>query len=129
MKSLNDKLDEIEKRADAATEGPWSNGKYRIHDIDVDFFQLTVPDLGMPENINFIAHSRKDIPLLLKALKLAVGTLEQYKNIEFEYIVSGGSFNPKLMSFNMETIHGEVFNPAKSALTEINQIFETGEKS
>jgi len=56
------RINEIETRADAATEGPW----IRRENL-VDGYEGFVAEIFQPErDADFIAHSREDIPWLIK---------------------------------------------------------------
>ena len=83
--SAADRLNEIEARANAATEGPWESDEYT--EIDPDgFYELSRviapdPDDGedyaigvvhvgiLRPDANFIAHARTDVPALVAALR------------------------------------------------------------
>lgn len=99
MNNLHDKLAEIQERVDAATEGKWwvrdsrtcsginsPNKKWGYTDksgktaftIRAGKSQgLAVLFDNNENNADFIAHSRTDIPLLLKMLRRAVEGLER----------------------------------------------------
>jgi hypothetical protein len=67
-------LDAIEARAEAASEGPWSNvdgASSMIH--CEDGYVGTVP---FPPNAYFIAHARTDIPALVAELRAAREVVE-----------------------------------------------------
>ena len=69
-----DKLDEIRKRCDAATPGPWFNfGDWLVHtEADVEHsgipHEKTIGSVKT-QNAAFIAHAREDIPYLLSLLE------------------------------------------------------------
>lgn len=76
------KLSEIEARAKAATEGPWSVGEeFRTHVVDGAFAgddRLPVasqPSNGLgatawdEANATFIAHAREDVPALVAEVR------------------------------------------------------------
>ena len=82
MTDLTDRLDEIQARADAATEGPWRAGTEEGVDYgsvmgaprSIGGGYVTVPilvdDLSMYEGTaEFIAASRTDVPQLVAALE------------------------------------------------------------
>lgn len=94
MTSLKTRLTEIEKRADAATEGPWKVVDHCYVQVPHRFFGSEyTPGLlwhfidtaninkntacFYNEDAEFIAHSRTDIPFLVKALREAVSALEK----------------------------------------------------
>ena len=83
--SAADRLDEIEARANAATEGPWTPDEYTEVDPD-GFYELSrviAPDpdgddwcaIGVVHtgilrpDADFIAHARTDVPALVAALQ------------------------------------------------------------
>ena len=61
--TLDERLQQIKERCDAATEGPWDSviSSYCILDGKAD--QLMVFD---ENNKHFIAHARTDVPMLLE---------------------------------------------------------------
>lgn len=91
MSTLNERLDEIEKRCERATPGRWyTSGGYTV---GTTALQDTGPvcvvyDGEYIENTNrdadaaFIAASRTDVPALTKALRVAVDLLEEYAEME-----------------------------------------------
>ena len=91
--SAADRLNEIEARANAATEGPWTPDEYTEVDPD-GFYELArviAPDpdgddwcaIGVVHtgilrpDADFIAHARTDVPALVAALR-AVLTLADH---------------------------------------------------
>jgi len=79
--SLTERLEEIEKRANAATKGPWGTGGIFSPGTKAEWQQIwsTTPK-GLqsgdilatriaPVNAAFIAASRTDIPALVKAVR------------------------------------------------------------
>lgn len=73
--SISDRLDEIEARANAATEGPWEwdrhvrgNGHVVIGD-GLRRAHLPEDVAGDAENAEFIAYARTDVPRLVAALR------------------------------------------------------------
>ena len=62
-----EELREIAARAEAATAGPWSIGKY--YDVVSEMGRLVVKEGGRGNNGVFIAHSRTDIPRLLDEIE------------------------------------------------------------
>ena len=93
--SAADRLNEIEARANAATEGPWTPDEYTEVDPD-GFYELSrviAPDpdgddwcaIGVVHtgilrpDADFIAHARADVPALVAALRTV---LEHVKEME-----------------------------------------------
>lgn len=76
MSDLTDLLDEIQDRADHATEGPWFRGRFSIGaGLDHgDPDAIPVERVIMPGDAVFIAHAREDVPRLVAALR---GVLRQ----------------------------------------------------
>jgi len=83
MTTINDKLREIEERCEAATEGPWTDG----YETTITCFTSHIKSkkgryIGLADGLNsetngkFIAHSRQDVPALVKALKIAAEVLQ-----------------------------------------------------
>ena len=79
---MTDLLDEIQNRADKATEGPWdaysvpaSRGKAGYSAVEVYDTEVQVTrDASGWFDANFIAHPREDVPRLVAALR---GVLRQ----------------------------------------------------
>jgi hypothetical protein len=90
--TANDRLAEIQARAEKATDGPWwaeftledlswREGSYGVLAQEADPVRISDPDLTTPEaqtksDAEFIAHARTDVPVLVEALRavLAVDT-------------------------------------------------------
>ena len=80
------RLDEIEARANAATEGPWEAGERCVFTLDgapvvsddVVHYERGMAGEGVchGEDAEFIAHARADVPALVAALRavLAIHT-------------------------------------------------------
>lgn len=81
MSAITDRLDEIEARAAAATEGPW---QAELSHGDDDSVPITSPgtDLDNPvaaaaiDDALFIAAARTDVPALTKALRDVVAACD-----------------------------------------------------
>ena len=90
--SAADRLDEIEARANAATEGPWTPDEYTEVDPD-GFYELSrviAPDpdgddwcaIGVVHtgilrpDADFIAHARTDVPALVAALRAVLDEID-----------------------------------------------------
>lgn len=78
MTTLNltpEKLDEIEARADAATEGPWKVDEYEALDVwsPAGLVSSAAPvktDERKPEaDAEFVAHARSDVPALVAEVR------------------------------------------------------------
>ena len=91
--SAADRLNEIEARANAATEGPWTPDEYTEVDPD-GFYELSrviAPDpdgddwcaIGVVHtgilrtDADFIAHARTDVPALVAALRAVQEVLDK----------------------------------------------------
>lgn len=89
---MKSKLDDILKRCEAATLGPWDRGK-KIRNEGDRYSTAFVgtglrPDCAEGYNFQvrdadaeFIAHARTDLPLVVEALKKAVEGLTQYADL------------------------------------------------
>ena len=68
---MTDLLDEIQDRADHATEGPWFRGRFSIGaGLDHgDPDAIPVERVIMPGDAVFIAHAREDVPRMVAALR------------------------------------------------------------
>ena len=70
-----DRLNEIEARANAATEGPWIVASCENErTVETKHQRWHVASCTSPDNATFIAHARTDVPALVAALR-AVLTL------------------------------------------------------
>lgn len=86
--TLSERLDEILKRCEAATPGPWYvwDETWVMTSIPGDEIGTNKPaahcefDLGGPQNAESIAHARTDLPLVALALKKAVERLTWIDN-------------------------------------------------
>lgn len=79
--TANDRLDEIQARADAATRGPWSiwrSGTDYPQSVvaNDDGLSLVAETFTGPQHpaadAEFIAHARTDVPALVAALRLVL---------------------------------------------------------
>ena len=91
-----EEIEEIRKRAEKATEGPWYHDDDMVRmtgKCDVKFHNgcavaiaLEIHDKGrMHADFNFIAHARQDIPDLLSALEAAQKEVANRAHFESEY--------------------------------------------
>jgi len=79
---INQYLDEVQERCEKATEGPWKNSDGVL---EMGSMILAMP-YGHPiqnaakvyANVDFAAHSRQDIPTLLKMLRRAMEFANDY---------------------------------------------------
>lgn len=87
--TATDRLDAIEARANAATEGPWARfsthlGAVQMVCPDTDWYErqhvndVVIATLSSEPTAEFIAHARTDVPALVAALR-AVLDLHQPK--------------------------------------------------
>lgn len=65
------RLDEIEARANAATEGPWNVFMDRIDHPGRSLVAVAY-DVGCDEDAEFIAHARTDVPALVAVARYAL---------------------------------------------------------
>lgn len=88
--SVIDRLDEIQARADKATDGPWSRFETMMADTFVvgprGFIREDI--VSGPtyerENAEFIAHARTDVPALVGALRAVLDLHEPMRMYEHE---------------------------------------------
>ena len=62
------RLNEIEARANAATEGPWEASMDRVEHTGDSQYAVAY-DVAREEDAEFIAHARTDLPRLLAAVR------------------------------------------------------------
>ena len=96
-----DRLNEIEARANAATEGPWTPDEYTEVDPD-GFYELSrviAPDpdgddrcaIGVVHtgilrpDADFIAHARTDVPALVAALRAVLDLADRWATQSTDY--------------------------------------------
>ena len=96
-----DRLNEIEARANAATEGPWAPDEYTEVDPD-GFYELSrviAPDpdgdgwcaIGVVHtgilrpDADFIAHARADVPALVAALRAVLELADRWATQSTDY--------------------------------------------
>ena len=85
MPDLTDLLDEIQARADRATEGPWdaysvpaSRGEAGYSAVGVSDTEVQVTrDVGGWFDADFIARARDDVPRLVAALRAVLATHQE----------------------------------------------------
>jgi len=100
---LTKRLEEIGKRAEKATPGPWEWSYHPSHHDDVIALEGTINGIGQdvllctsdedeawgeisPEDDSFIAHARQDIPFLLDLVEsIRARTLEEAAKIAETY--------------------------------------------
>lgn len=90
--SARERLDEIQQRADAATEGPWvtwtgldpdgtrREGISPERDIEVDICETPRTPDGR-EDAEFIAHARQDVPALVGALRAVLDEIKRAEDL------------------------------------------------
>lgn len=77
------RLDEIEARANAATEGPWNADGFADGDtISLDVYapgaaHAVARDIRSHSDADFIAHARTDVPALVGALRAVLAALPE----------------------------------------------------
>lgn len=111
--TIQERLSEIEERANKATPGPWFANIRPFEEGDwtgVEFSSgglFGLIDRGQDSDAKFVAASRTDIPKLVKALRCALEALDKY------------TINPE----HMDKTRDEWFAVYSSkALTEIERI-------
>lgn len=79
--TILEKLDEMQARCDKATPGPWradwkGTNHFELTSASSPYW-LVRPEQGFErgEDLEFVAHSRTDLPRLLAALRVAVDGL------------------------------------------------------
>jgi hypothetical protein len=77
--TIPDILNEIETRAQGATEGPWWQGKHYMGDVFGPDNE-SVADCDSDQTADFIAHAREDVPRLVAALRVAATELRHHHN-------------------------------------------------
>ena len=90
-----DRLNEIEARANAATEGPWEayrpNPAYRIYEIcsttpqGLDETLAEVSGYNASDDADFIAHARTDVPALMAALRAVLDLADRWAAQSTDY--------------------------------------------
>lgn len=79
-------LSEIRERLEKATKGPWT---HRVDTNACEVFREKGPyiaGVALPENAEFIAHSREDIPALLKMIEMKDEALKAARRILSIYV-------------------------------------------
>lgn len=100
--TLQTKLDEMRKRCEAATPGPWQQtnfsgkvickGKREVENVHSHGTRSWTDVVATPahgfacepgcdawKNMQFIAAARNDLPLLISALEVCLGALEEFR--------------------------------------------------
>ena len=76
-----DRLNEIEARANAATEGPWIVAIYKNEcKVETKRERWHVASYASPEDAAFIAHARTDVPALVAALRAVLDLHRESRN-------------------------------------------------
>ena len=77
--TADDRLDAIEARANAATEGPWHRGGQGGASIILspEVYVAQTSGLRWAANADFIAHARQDVPALVSALRAVLALHER----------------------------------------------------
>ena len=103
---IDDKeIDAIEKRANAATKGPWTQTIAFISDGDgVHVATLNVPDIQFAQdNGSFIAHARQDIPALIAAVRELQAKNERLQ-AGFDDLIKAVETNGKLVGYHSDVL-------------------------
>ena len=90
---MTDLLDEIQDRADHATEGPWFRGRFSIGaGLDHgDPDAIPVERVIMPGDAVFIAHAREDVPRMVAALRAVLRQADALDELAASPIGSAGA--------------------------------------
>ena len=92
--SAADRLNEIEARANAATKGPWIVASCENErTVETKHQRWHVASYTSPDNANFIADARSDVPDLVAALR-AVLDLHRTGPGEQDWCVDCGETSP-----------------------------------
>lgn len=115
-------LDEIEKRLNAATPGPWF--LYEPEN-SMDVWKLIGPDTDSSLDQKFIAHSPEDIKRLLHAVRVMKEALEYYaKPSEF---LGWTKEHPEFFAL-YESLKETFERAGQKARTALEQATKVGEK-
>ena len=81
--SVWDRLDEIQARADKATEGPWEadhseENNSAVKPVGADWID-GVAFAGLEADAEFIAHARTDVPRLVAAIQAVLDTCAEIR--------------------------------------------------
>lgn len=110
--SVNEKLDEIEARVEAATEGPWDFYDCFHHIPNFHTFSQQ----GVADG-EFIAHARTDLPATTKALRKVLSLVNDWNE-------KGGAGSHAENVFGKQVISvGHIHTRITDAITEA---FESG---
>ena len=84
--SAADRLNEIEARANAATEGPWEADPLEGN-LDAPGGGVRVAEVGMwrDDDANFIARARTDVPALVAALRAVLDLADRWATQSTDY--------------------------------------------
>ena len=119
-----DRLDEIQARADKATEGPWETrlfdglpgkkvvGKREPSDLGRGPIVLMQPIFcteQSADNAEFIAHARADVPRLVAALRAVLDACSTYEKTQAIYRIEMGQREIiRVVRAEIEAAFGEV---------------------
>ena len=81
-----DRLNEIEARANAATEGPWIVAIYKNEcKVETKRERWHVASYASPEDAAFIARARTDVPALVAALRAVLDLADRWATQSTDY--------------------------------------------
>lgn len=93
---MSDRLEQIEARADAATEGPWESMRAgligtRVVHVDGEwdelvpdeFIMMVTPALRKIDDAEFIANAREDVPYLLALVREQQARLNKAASLHY----------------------------------------------
>ena len=118
--SITDRLDEIQARADAATDGPWHEGPGMtfvrarvIYDMVTNDAQLTtshvLADVTRNHDAEFIASARTDVPRLVAALRAVLDLHQPMTMYEHEDCCENDSDDHREERHAEDVVHGGEF--------------------
>lgn len=129
----NDQLTEIEKRAEAATPGPWKKQPIYFDEdsphnkiANVRGVRLIGPykSVSCGEEAEFIAHSRTDIPLLTKEIRML---REQNETLVNQFVEMWNTLK-SITEDDCDNSHDLIAEKSIAVCEKIQARYESGEK-
>lgn len=136
MVYLETKLKEIEERCEKATPGPWTWVESPFGDPYGDIegpnpkrkTRVGFVNIWERKNLEFAAHSRQDIPLLLKIIRIQHEALIKISDLPKEELCERCDMDdPYVMCTCGDEleIYRDKRDTAKEALTQVNELVES----